>query len=267
MYCLFLLSLFSESSADINVNNLNAPTSEEHGKNVFNFFWRQIFFIYTIVFSDSGDVNRNLTHKKAINRDCFFRFRSDKKEYIRCQICTKYPETVKLHVYNKKIPAIATENGTLYRSDVLEKHISTDYHAACERVEMIKSLNSTNENLGPMDVSIRKSVASQANHVGKIMIQVFADAKIMTTAAYNWPVRYVANEASNAFEFNDLGRNTIPQNIPLNYVNPKQHLNMLKHIVEADRENIKTLIEECLAISLRVDGSIDRSQKDKIYVM
>lgn len=209
----------------------------------------------------------NSERKKSINRDCFLRFRSNEKEYVRCQICTKYPETVKLYVYNKKIPAIATENGTLYRSDVVENHIDAEYHAACERIEMIKSVADADENLAPMDVCIKKAMASQANHIGKIMIQVFTDTKLLTTAAYNWPARYVACETSNAFEYNQSSRPTIPQNIQLNYINPKQHLNMLKQIVEADRENFKTQIKECLAISLRVDGSIDRSQKDKIYVL
>lgn len=194
-----------------------------------------------------------------VNRDCFRRFRSDGKEYVRCLLCAKYPETVKLYVYNKKPPPITTEKGTLYRSDVMEKHINADYHAACERADMIKSLSDSNENLAPMDASIKKAIASQSNHIGKILIQVFMDAKILTSAAYNWPARYVANEASNTFDFSKSDQPIIPQNISLNYINPPQH--------EADRDNIKTMIQECLALSLRVDGSIDRSQKDKIYVL
>lgn len=212
-------------------------------------------------------MNPGTSQKKDINRDCFIRFRSNNKEYIRCQICTKYPETIKLYVYNKKIPAIATENGTLYRSDVVEKHILTEYHAACDRVEMIKRLDHSDDNINSIEFSMKKAMANQANHIGKIMIQVFTDAKLMTTAAYNWPARYVTNEAANAFIFNESASSIIPKNISLNYINPTQHHNMLKYIIEADHENIKTQIKQCLAISLRVDGSIDRSQKDKIYVL
>lgn len=185
---------------------------------LFSYFADNIINLNIQLFSVSSDVNLSPTQKMVVNRDCFYRFCSNGKECFRCQICTKYPETVKLHVYIKKLPTIVTGNGTLFRSDVVEKHIDTSYHAAYERVEEIKTLSHSNENLAPMD-------------------------------------------------FNETACPTISQNVPLNYINSTQHLNMLKHIVGAERENIKSLIKECLALSLRVDGSIDRSQKYEIYVI
>lgn len=52
-------------------------------------------------------------------------------------------------------------------------------------------------------------------------------------------------------------------------INPKSHAEILESIVDADSKKsfIKTKIESALAVSLRVDGSVDRTNMDKIYVL
>lgn len=121
------------------------------------------------------------------NRKCIYRFSSNGKKLIRCELCLKYPATVKLHVYNNKLPSIATESGTRYRSDVIDKHSQSSYHSECEKVERISLLTEPDETLTPMDVSISKANLKQGNHIGKLMIQVFTDAKFLSLAAFNWP--------------------------------------------------------------------------------
>lgn len=117
----------------------------------------------------------------------------------------------------------------------------------------------------PIRNALRNMDRKQANYVGKLLIQVFVDAKSLTLAAFNWLARYVAFEASNSFSY-DQTTDIIPD-LSLQYINPTKHLELLSSIVASDIENIKKTINECLAISLRVDGSVDRSQKDKIYVL
>lgn len=92
---------------------------------------------------------------------------------------------------------ITTKNGTSYRSDVVEKHLTAECHIACENVERIKSLTKPDNVLTPMNVAIDKANLKQANYIGKLMIQVYIDARTLTLAAWNWPARYVASEASN----------------------------------------------------------------------
>lgn len=199
------------------------------------------------------------------NRKYFNRFHSNGKEHIRCDLCLKYPDTVKLNVYNRKLLPITTETGTIYRSDIIEKHLQSSYHSECEKVERINLLTQPDKILTPIDIAISKANLEQGNHVGGLMIEIFTDAKILSLAGWNWPSRHVANVSSNVFQFDQPKNSVIPDNLPLQYVNPKKHHDLLDCIVRADVVNVKSKIEECLALSLRVDGSVDRSKQDKIY--
>lgn len=53
----------------------------------------------------------------------------------------------------------------------------------------------------------------QANYIGKLMIQVYIDAKILPLATWNRPARFVANEAANAYEIQQNALNVIPHDL------------------------------------------------------
>lgn len=52
-------------------------------------------------------------------------------------------------------------------------------------------------------ISIDESKVQYANHIGKLMIQVYNDAKRLGLTAYSWPSRHVSGQASNEFSFNE----------------------------------------------------------------
>lgn len=93
------------------------------------------------------------------------------------------------------------------------------------------------------------------------LLQVYFDAKRLTLTANSWPARYVVGKASQNFDF-AKSEETIPRQLNLQYVNPPSHLTLLSCIVEAERNVIMDKIDKCLAMSLRIDGSIDRTQID-----
>lgn len=89
----------------------------------------------------------------------------------------------------------------------------------------------------------------------------------MTLSAYSWPSRYVSSEAGHRFDFdNNFNEPTIPSNINLQYVNQPSHLDFLSCIVASDTE-FKKKLSSAMACSIRIDGSVDRTQIDKIYIM
>lgn len=55
--------------------------------------------------------------------------------------------------------------------------------------------------------------------------------------------------------------------INLQYVTPSQHSELLKCIVQSDKPNLAVRLKNALALSLRVDGSVDRTQEHNIYVL
>lgn len=55
--------------------------------------------------------------------------------------------------------------------------------------------------------------------------------------------------------------------IDLLYINPSRHAELLNCIVQSDLERFISVLSSCLAISLRIDGSVDRIQKHNVYVL
>lgn len=77
------------------------------------------------------------------------------------------------------------------------------------------------------------------------------------------PSRHVAAELSHHYkEFGDLVCNPT-----LYYITPSQHTAFLNSIVQSDVNKLADRIKNSLALSLRVDGSVDRTQDHNIYVM
>lgn len=198
------------------------------------------------------------------NEKSIERFRSAGGQFVRCRTCTKHPEIIKRYAYKQQIPSIATEAGARYRTTVLENHFACDYHKESVKAERIKLLEVSTP--APMDISINRANKKHANHIAKLLIQVYTDAKRLILTAWNWPARYVAAEVSHVFSFENHNEPTVPENVNLQYVNPRAHLELMSCIVETDISVIKTKLEESLAISLRIDGSVDRTRLDKIYV-
>lgn len=208
-----------------------------------------------------------LWNKKSI--DIFDGQKKGERKKVRCILCIKYPDTVKRLSYNRIIPAIATEAGTKYRGEVVFEHLTSLYHKECVKMEKIKLLELPTPALTPMDLHISKANENKANEIGKMMIHVYTDAKRLNLSAWSWPARYVTAQTAFSFSFNGSQQNQsiIPDGLSLSYVNPPTHLDLLTCIVDADRNSITEKLRNCLALSLRVDGSVDRTQKDKIYIL
>lgn len=101
------------------------------------------------------------------------------------------------------------------------------------------------------------------NYIGSLMVTVLNDAKRLTLSGWYWPARQVSAEIANNFKVNG----THLTDPVLNYVNPTNHAEFLNSIVQNDIGNLSTILNVSLAISLRVDGSVDITQDHNLYVM
>lgn len=151
---------------------------------------------------------------------------------MRCEICNKYPNIVKQ--YNKRgIVPMATV-GTRYRSDALQEHIQSDDHKECERLFRLSSIEGESSQT-PLAAALDKASLQMTNHVAKLMMQIFYDAKQLKQTAHSWPARYVTTAASFAYDLQNRTNSTptIPENIPMQYVNKPGHLLLLTTIVNS----------------------------------
>lgn len=109
----------------------------------------------------------------------------------------------------------------------------------------------------PSDADLRK-------HNGSLMISIFNDAKRTSLTPWSWPSRHVALEMANNFKTNGHFLDVNPN---LCYVTPSQHPELLNCIVKSDKPNLATCLRSALALSLRVDGSVDKTQDHNVYVL
>lgn len=187
------------------------------------------------------------------------------RRFVYCKLCVKYPDIVRRFCNNTKLPTIATETGIRFKKEHVERHFVSLYHQKCKETESLLKDDSKNTNKKLIDMHISEANKARANHIGKLLIQVYTDAKKLSLSAFSWPSRFVASEAGHNFDFNTTNSTTIPSSINIQYITPSSHLDLLKTITNSCNV-LKEAIENALAVSIHIDGSVDRTQIDKIYM-
>lgn len=95
------------------------------------------------------------------------------------------------------------------------------------------------------------------------MFTIFNDAKRTTLSGHSWPSRHIATEMANNFKHGCSSSS----NLNLQYLTPTFHAEFLDCIVLSDIDNFRDCIKKSLAVSLRLDGSVDKTQKHNVFVM
>ena len=147
----------------------------------------------------------------------------------------------------------------------MENHNQTDYHKAALKSSKLQAL--PHEKIyekTPMGIMISNVNEKLANKMGTLMLQVYNDAKKLTLSAYSWPSRVVAAQVASEFIFNN---EQYEVKLDLQYISPAYHRELLQVIVDSHRQTLGNTIKEALASSLHCDGSVDRTQVDKIFAM
>lgn len=157
---------------------------------------------------------------------------------------------------------MTTEEGARYRKKYVEEHFQSKYHLACKL-----AIDVPTDAKGSINVHFSKEDSKLIAHLKTLLFEVYTDGKKRTNSAFSWPSRFVASEAGRLFDYEDIDAPTISRSLNLQYVNPKSYSALLSIIVQSDKAKLQRKIERAIATSIRVDGSVDRTQMDKIYVL
>lgn len=172
------------------------------------------------------------------------------------------PNIVKLNSDNNKVAPLATIEGCRYRQRYVSEHFQTKYHKACKMAINVPAVTK-----GSIEFHFSKADEKIASHLTKLLFEIYVDAKKLTSSAHSWPARFVGAEAGRSFDWNDAEASTVSSALNLQYVNQPSHLNLLTTIVQSDKQHFHEKITNSIACSIRIDGSVDRFQIDKIYIM
>lgn len=234
------------------------------------------FFVAINSFSDGSNWNNDQIDQKLdskVEQPTAFKYNSDypfikmwRGEYdqktkcflMHCTLCVKYPDTVKRYQLNRK-PAPMTEiKGTQHRKKTIDDHVKTPYHEACVLRHKREALDKPGISESDSNTTLKKMITAQnakyACVVGKYM-KVIYNAKRLTLSAWSWPSRMVTQELAAAYDISDREKNEETQRkLNLQYINPKSHWEFLSCIIQSESNLIAKQIDECLSLSLRVDG-------------
>lgn len=225
----------------------------------------------------SGSVALYLNEENAVDansfdkeyRECIETFHkldknNVKERFVRCKVCVSMPNIVKLNSDNHKMAPMTTSEGCRYRKRYVSEHFQSKYHKVC-RMTVNIPIDTNAKNT--IDFHVKKVDEKMFSHVSKILFEIYVDSKKLTSSAHSWPARFVGSEAGRSFNYNDINAPTVDPSLNLQYINKVSHLDFLSMIVESDKSTFQTKLEKSIAASIRVDGSVDRSQIDKIYIM
>lgn len=123
-------------------------------------------------------------------------FRKKQKTYVKCSVCSKFPEVCKAH-FMGRVPAIASESGTSFRSHITWSHHNSEVHKACieaKRNELLYKANSTEH---PMTSTVSTANQQLFLKLTAHMFDVYNDAKRGTLSAWSWPSRYLTRFAAS----------------------------------------------------------------------
>ena len=186
------------------------------------------------------------------------------RRYVRCESYFHFSNVFKLHSNSNKLPEIATKDGTIFREKIVKTHLNSKGHIEAAKAQRIAALPKLQA-----ATPIRKAFATEqlrlANKIGKLMLHVYHDAKSVTLSVHSFPSRVVVGELGNSFQY-DCPVKSKPT-LDLQYLSVNSHSEMLSCIVLSDKKTLQKTLLKALAISLRCDGSVDRTQLDKIYLM
>lgn len=192
----------------------------------------------------------------------------DRRRIIVCKVCVLYPDIVRL--FSRRIPAITTLTGAVFRQQLADEHAVSSCHAACARrdhQERALADGRVHEGETELEKQFRFANTELEKKVGKLMIQVYMDAKRGTLSAWSFPARYVASLMADRMQLNDAPQLFIPSDADLQYVSPQYHRELLLTIADTDRKSFGKLLQQSLALSLRIDGAVDKQRIDNKHVM
>ena len=72
---------------------------------------------------------------------CFERVGSKGRKKIRCNVCFKHADVVKLRKKSDQVPPICTEIGSEIRTEHIENHLKSAIHAAACRANRLQNMS------------------------------------------------------------------------------------------------------------------------------
>ena len=125
------------------------------------------------------------------------------RKHVRCDVCFRNPNTVKIFAPNGRVPKICSENGIIPRKTNIDSHLRSVVHKECVKADKLARLSSNElQARAPIDSQFICANKELANYVGNFIYTVYNDAKRGTLSAFSWSSRVVGGKIGSKFDIN-----------------------------------------------------------------
>ena len=143
-----------------------------------------------------------------------------------------------------------------------EKHLC---HDAAVKAKRTSELIEVEPMSVPLLAGLRHMKEDLFHKVSSCMLDVYNDTQRGTLSAWSWPSRVLTRLMAADLKM-DSFTPFIPNGNQIQYINPPQHREFLSCIASVGRKQLSSELREALAVSICVDGSVDRQQIDNKHI-
>ena len=190
---------------------------------------------------------------------------NDCRHVMYCKICVQFPEIVRVHT--DRFPAICREHGVVFRSALVKSHNESKEHLACLKRyrQIVACKQSALSGETELERLLRLSNKEQEQKIAKLIISAYNDAK-RGLSAWSYPSRIIADKMGDEVNLSQPHQTYEPNLAELAYVSPTSHRDFILTISKVEKKR-RQLDRSPLAISLRCDGAVDRTNIDNKHLM
>ena len=129
--------------------------------------------------------------------------KAGKKLHFVCIVCRDYPSVVRQYHPKRLLPPMCRNDGTEARSSTINSHLKSPYHEECMRLHRLSKLTLDQRLLEtPVLTKISAKNKEIADKIGRLILQVYYDAKSLSLSAFSWPSKIVSAELGARFDYN-----------------------------------------------------------------
>ena len=130
-------------------------------------------------------------------------------------------------------------------------YLDNEAHKESLRPNRLKML-ATNEKIQtvPLFEIADTQKTKLTDKMGKLVVQLYNDAKCLSFSSHSWPSRVVASEIAHQFDFKSPFQSYDASFLDLQYVTPGSYEDILRMVIAFNAPRIIKVVDKCLAVQL-----------------
>lgn len=199
---------------------------------------------------------------------------SKKRVHLACKLCRQYIDEAKKYSRNGTVPiATGVRADGEDRLKLIVDHLQSEAHNAVKNLDKLHKEWDKGSDKHPWLKVLKTHEADTVKLLVGMAFDVYNDSLCVTAAANSWPSRSLTHMAANRLislmrdegPDAELPSEFVPSASDLHYRDPVYYREMLESIYAVDVKRVAQMLQECIAFSIQIDGSLSKQMEDNKF--